>query len=720
VFHAVPPIVITSRTGRAIVWFVFALALAGCTRNQAPEAMNGVLDLRSFSGEQIVSVEGQWLARADDGRGVVPDFDRDNASWRVVDLPSSFVDQGFDNEGVVWYRLRLLLPANAPALEGYLQDAHMAHAVYAAQPGHMPVLIARSGRPDRPEALTTHRLPVQFALPSARELILTWKVVNRGYVAGGPVHPILIGTPTAIRNRLTIRTAATFTLFGLYLFLGLLLLFWRVNARGDRRLLALLVVAVLMSAYTLVGSGFLETFRPNIFDVSLHHTLITILPLLLIGMMSVILWTFFPGSFTLVSVGRWRSAAPDQVKSTSKFASARKVFFTTSAVFAVGISVTIAFVLVAAPAPLISLVMKLTWVFALLLTVPALLFPAHILQRRERHAVAFSIGLAIILAGGLHDLLVATQLLPGRPSLLGAAVFIFLVIATHAVAQDYNIAGRLVAPLAGLSGRDRQRLRATTIAMQASRMVESRFLADVGHELRSPLASILGYSQMLEDELRDRLEAHHREFFQTIRVSAERLLALINDILDLARLEADQIEFQLASVRVPALVADICTQFEPIADRQEVELVRDVADDVPAVRADAMRLRQVLVNLLENAFQFTSKGKITIHVSSTTLEGRPAVSIDVEDTGTGIAPDFLPRIFERFTQEERLFDKKQGSGLGLTISRKLITQMGGSLSVESEPGEGATFTIRLPAVHQPPAADALLVRKRDRDPKRNS
>jgi len=704
---------------------LFGILFSGCAgdRETTPVALDGVLDIRASLLDRVIPLDGMWLASvtaSDDS--TVARFDFDDSAWRPVALPSSFTVEGYPNEGVVFYRLHLHLPLNVPGLWGYLRHAHSEHALYAAEPGRPPVLLTESGSPNLPNAVVRHRSPVMFTLPAARELVLTWKVVNKGYDAGGPVHPMMIGRASIMENMRTAQTAATFVLMGLFLSLAFLLLFYR-QLQQDRRLLSLCFVTVLMAAYTFVNGDLPEALWPRVFDFSLHHTLITIIPLLLISSLAVLTWVFFPRAFANITIGALKlgTPAPSTGIPPQQAKAWPKLFFTASALFAIASSIVVSVVVVAAPPVLESYLMNISWGLAFILLIPAVLLPAHLVHVRAPNAVPFALGFWIVVAGGLHDLLLSTRILPAQPHLLSISVFVFVILASYTIIRDHQIAGRLMPSLVGTSGRDTQKLRATTIAMQASRLVESRFLSDVGHELRSPLASILGYTQMLEDELRDRLESHHREFFQTIRVSAERLLSLINDILDLVRLESDQVEFQTAPVEVRVLLVDIAHQYEPIASQQNLKIKLEFEGEVPPVSADAMRLRQVLVHLVENALRFTREGGITLSSAETLLEGRSAVSIAVKDTGLGISTDFLPRIFERFTQEERLFDKKQGSGLGLTIARELITRMGGRLSVESKPEEGATFTLTLPGVPSSSAAPKKgPPRTQDRDPMHKS
>ena len=177
-------------------------------------------------------------------------------------------------------------------------------------------------------------------------------------------------------------------------------------------------------------------------------------------------------------------------------------------------------------------------------------------------------------------------------------------------------------------------------------------------------------------------------------------------------------------LEVRPLVEEVMRQLYPLAVQKQLFFETRFEEGVAYVYADAMRLRQVLVNLLSNAVKFTERGGVTLHAAPARLGDHPAVALSVRDTGPGISPDFLPRIFDRFTQEDRLSGKHQGSGLGLTITRELTLRMGGHVTVESELDRGSTFTVVLPAAVPPQAngeapedrPSGVGERRGDRDP----
>ncbi len=226
---------------------------------------------------------------------------------------------------------------------------------------------------------------------------------------------------------------------------------------------------------------------------------------------------------------------------------------------------------------------------------------------------------------------------------------------------------------------------------------KSRFLANTSHELRTPLNAIIGYSEMLEEELSDAGQMEYLPDLQRIRSAGKHLLSLINDILDLSKIEAGKMELFVDAFHVRDAVDDVCTTIRPLLEKNgnAFRLVGDA--DLGTMRSDATRLRQVLLNLLSNASKFTERGTITLEVHHERANGG-WLSFAVSDTGIGMTPDQLDRVFDAFSQAEAATASKYGgTGLGLPISRRFCQMMGGDITVSSTLGEGSTFLVRLPA-----------------------
>jgi signal transduction histidine kinase/CheY-like chemotaxis protein len=227
---------------------------------------------------------------------------------------------------------------------------------------------------------------------------------------------------------------------------------------------------------------------------------------------------------------------------------------------------------------------------------------------------------------------------------------------------------------------------------------KSQFLANMSHELRTPMNAIIGVTEMLLEDARalgqeDQIEPHER-----ILRAGKHLLALINDILDLSKIEAGKMELHLESFAITPLVEDVVTTIRPLAEKNGNRVEVDCSADLGTMRADAMRVRQALLNLASNANKFTERGVITIAVRRRGEDGREWVSVAVSDTGIGLTADQVAKLFEEFTQADASTTRKYGgTGLGLAISRRFCRMMGGDITVESTPGRGSTFTIRLPA-----------------------
>ncbi len=229
---------------------------------------------------------------------------------------------------------------------------------------------------------------------------------------------------------------------------------------------------------------------------------------------------------------------------------------------------------------------------------------------------------------------------------------------------------------------------------EAANSAKSQFLASMSHELRTPLNAIIGYSEMLEEELQERGDAQLLPDLQRIHAAGKHLLSLINDVLDLSKIEAGKMELLAETFAVRPMLEDVLTTVQPLVAKNGNTLVLDCAADVGSMHTDLTRVRQVLLNLLSNASKFTEAGTITLRVRRVGA----SVEMAVADTGIGMTPEQLDRLFEAFTQAEASTTRRfGGTGLGLTISRRFCQMMGGDIAVTSAAGEGSTFTVRLPA-----------------------
>jgi len=231
--------------------------------------------------------------------------------------------------------------------------------------------------------------------------------------------------------------------------------------------------------------------------------------------------------------------------------------------------------------------------------------------------------------------------------------------------------------------------------LEQSTRYKSEFLANMSHELRTPLNSILLLSKLMAES--EQLEKEYTEYASVIQSSGQGLLSLIDEILDLSKIEAGKMELEINEVRVDEVTADIRSLFMPIAKDKHLDLVIGVSGDVPgSFTTDRMRLSQILKNLLSNAFKFTSKGKVSLSIGYQTKE--EALTFAVTDTGIGIPKNKQGLVFEAFQQADGSTRRKfGGTGLGLSISKQLAQLLGGTIKLESKENEGSTFTLIIPA-----------------------
>jgi signal transduction histidine kinase/DNA-binding response OmpR family regulator len=234
---------------------------------------------------------------------------------------------------------------------------------------------------------------------------------------------------------------------------------------------------------------------------------------------------------------------------------------------------------------------------------------------------------------------------------------------------------------------------------------KSQFLANMSHELRTPLNAIIGVTEMLQEDARDLDRNDEIEPLDRVLRAARHLLALINDILDLSKIEAGRMELHLESFPLAPLIDDVVKTIEPMAAKNDNRVAVDCSPDIGTIHADQMRFRQALLNLATNANKFTEGGTVTIRVRLEEEDGRAWIALAVTDTGIGMTPEQMSRLFQEFSQADASTTRRYGgTGLGLAISRHFCQMMGGDITVDSEPGRGSTFTIRLPRTVETAAA----------------
>lgn len=255
----------------------------------------------------------------------------------------------------------------------------------------------------------------------------------------------------------------------------------------------------------------------------------------------------------------------------------------------------------------------------------------------------------------------------------------------------------------------------SNIALYEANQIKGEFLANVSHELRTPLNSIIGFAEVLQETLAasegPKAEKNNR-YASNIILSSRRLLELINDLLDLAKIEAGRAELRLATVSIQDTTEGLANLIRPQAEKRNIDLKIKAQPNLPPAETDAGKLQQIVFNLLSNAIKFSPDGGV-VTLSAELAEpthgqGVARLRLSVADQGPGIAPEDQQRVFEKFSQLDASETREHGgTGLGLTISRELAQLLGGEIELDSMPGQGATFTLIIPLIYQPPSAPLM-------------
>jgi signal transduction histidine kinase len=243
--------------------------------------------------------------------------------------------------------------------------------------------------------------------------------------------------------------------------------------------------------------------------------------------------------------------------------------------------------------------------------------------------------------------------------------------------------------------RQNELLRRQHIQLEQASALKSQFLANMSHEFRTPLNAILGYTSMLMQGIAGELTVQQKRNLTRVDSNSKHLLSLINDILDISRIEAGKMPLHISEFPIPGLIAEVTAELDPIILRSKLKVATELDAEGAVLHSDRQKVKQIVLNLLSNALKFTPEGSITV-----TSRRRPAddtVAIAVRDTGIGVAPEDHSKIFEDFRQADNSPTREYGgAGLGLSICRRLATMLGGRITLESKLGAGSTFTLILP------------------------
>jgi len=268
------------------------------------------------------------------------------------------------------------------------------------------------------------------------------------------------------------------------------------------------------------------------------------------------------------------------------------------------------------------------------------------------------------------------------------------------VRRDPVPGGGFIAIYADITERKKQELalRKAMEDAESANKVKSSFLANMSHELRTPLNAIIGYSELLAEDAQDRGDKAALGDLEKISAAGKHLLGLINEILDLSKIEAGKMEVYLERLDLPKTIGDVKTIVDPMIAKNGNRLIIECPPDIGTLNTDLTKLKQCLINLLSNAAKFTKQGTVLLRLSRHTSEdGRDLVRFDVGDSGMGMTPEQVGRLFQAFTQADSSTTRNfGGTGLGLTITKHFVTMLGGTIDVVSAPGKGTTFSIVLP------------------------
>jgi signal transduction histidine kinase/CheY-like chemotaxis protein len=322
------------------------------------------------------------------------------------------------------------------------------------------------------------------------------------------------------------------------------------------------------------------------------------------------------------------------------------------------------------------------------------------------HAMVYFSSVRLVFLASLAPATLAVLIMPFAIAPETGAAITMCIVAAQVIAISFGAASdrqKLVADL--------ETMRAQRAAAEEANKAKSQFMANMSHELRTPLNAVIGYSEILEEDLEADGKAGGAADANRIRKAARHLLGLINDVLDLSKIEAGRMDLVIAPADVRTLVTDVIDQVRPMAEINGNVLVMTMPESMEIRLTDAGKLGQCLLNLLSNAAKFTSHGRIELRVTETA----DGISFTVQDSGIGISPADASRLFQPFTQvDESLTRRQGGTGLGLVITRRLAEMMGGGVAFTSTPGQGSTFTLHIAAetvgaAVRPATRDCVLI-----------
>jgi signal transduction histidine kinase len=633
-----------------------------------------------------VDLGGSWLFRTgDDPAWAKPDFP--DADWETLQVPVPWGRQGHRAySGMAWYRLHVRIPAAELARRDALHlgvTMGFVDSAYELYAGGLPLGGVGTLPPDHRmeyDHVRTFAIPGRAVGPDG-ELVLAVRVWKSSFkdsnVGGLYFGRFRLGRVDTLAREAVLAEVPALVLAVLFAVVGIYHLQLFRRRPEAREYLWFGITALLSALYTFLRSQWKYTF----FDVNflflkeVEYAVLFVTPV----MMAQFLWGLM----------------------------GRPIGRTLRAYQAANLLAGLA--AVAEPGLWLNLVLLPLWslgavAFALLTAVMVV----REALRGNLEGRTIVIGLLMVLAAMVNDIGVDRAWITG-PRLLSYGFAVFVLSMVMSLANRFTRVYREVRQLhATLEDRVERRTRELQAANWALAQVnedlntanqhKNQFVANMSHELRTPLNAIIGYSELLEEQAQEEGVQAFVPDLQRIRGAGAHLLSLVNDILDLAKMEAGKMDVQIEAVPVLPLVRDLLSTVQPLAEKNANVLEVETGGAPPSVQADAFRLKQVLLNLLSNACKFTSHGRITLAVRADGANGASWAVFEVRDTGIGMSSDELARLFQPFSQADTSTTRKYGgTGLGLAISRHFCQAMNGDVTAESRPGEGSAFTVRLPS-----------------------